>query len=443
MGDTSSSVKLSQAIEAAVECATALAAAKPVAVVAEYPAHLPEVVVDKAALTSVIAGLITHAMEPMESGEIKVRAGVLSEGEAPVGSGAPPGRATELGEGAPWALVRVSDPGHSVEEVDQFLGAGASAVPEGGASEGSAASAQELRACRPIVEGFGGRMWAESQPGGGTSICLVLPFQAEVAEPDISSLRRTVESRLPGGTTPPRTLLLVVDNPGLGDLLSRDLSAAGYGVMLSGNGSDGLAVAREARPDLILLDLMVRHPAAFDVAMLLKQDRRTRNLPILFLTLVGDPKGEVSVRAVNFLVRPSGTGALVAAINALLTSGVNPSARVLVVEQDAAVRDMMVMSIQDQGYRVTEAAAAEEALALAERVTPGLVLVNASLASERDFWLLRRLRQVSADAGIFVLADGLSEADGRAAISRGASGYSDTGKLPDLLNQVRDRAARQ
>jgi len=101
------------------------------------------------------------------------------------------------------------------------------------------------------------------------------------------------------------------------------------------------------------------------------------------------------------------------------------------------------MMIQDQGYRVTEAAAAEEALALAERVGLGLILVNASLAKERDFWLLRRLRQVSADAGIFVLADGLSEADGRAAISRGASGYSDTGKLPDLLNQVRDRSARQ
>jgi DNA-binding response OmpR family regulator len=286
-------------------------------------------------------------------------------------------------------------------------------------------------------------MWAERQPGGGASICLVLPFQAEVAEPDMTSLRRTVESRLPGGMTPPRTLLLVVDNPGLGDLLSRDLLAAGYGVMLSGNGSDGLTVARQTRPDLILLDLMARQPAAFDVAMLLKQDRRTRNIPVLFLTLVGDPKGEVSVRAVNFLVRPSGTGALVAAINALLTSGVSPSARVLVVEQDAAVRDMMVMMIQDQGYRVTEAAAAEEALALAERVGLGLILVNASLAKERDFWLLRRLRQVSADAGIFVLADGLSEADGRAAISRGASGYSDTGKLPDLLNQVRDRSARQ
>ena len=96
------------------------------------------------------------------------------------------------------------------------------------------------------------------------------------------------------------------------------------------------------------------------------------------------------------------------------------------------------MMIQSHGYRVTEATGAEEALALAERVPLGLALVNARLAQERDFWLLRRLRQASADAGIYVLAEGLSEAEGRAAVQRGASGYSETDKLPDLLNRVRD-----
>jgi ActR/RegA family two-component response regulator len=98
----------------------------------------------------------------------------------------------------------------------------------------------------------------------------------------------------------------------------------------------------------------------------------------------------------------------------------------------------MVMMIQSHGYRVTEATGPEEALALAERMALGLILVNARLAQERDFWLLRNLRQVSADTGIYVLAEGLSEAEGRAAVSRGASGYSDTGRLPDLLNRVQN-----
>ena len=98
-----------QAIEAAIEPTPAVAGARPVAVVAEYPAHLPEVVVDKAALTSVIASLIAHAMGPWRAGEIKVRAAALSEVEVPVGSGELPGRAAEAGRGGSRALVRVPD----------------------------------------------------------------------------------------------------------------------------------------------------------------------------------------------------------------------------------------------------------------------------------------------------------------------------------------------
>jgi DNA-binding response OmpR family regulator len=296
----------------------------------------------------------------------------------------------------------------------------------------------DLDRCREVVEELGGHLWVD-QGEAGNAASFVLPLQAAAPPgPDVTSLRRTVQAKLPTGARASRTLLLVVDNPGLGDVLTRDLSDAGYGVMLSSNGTDGLAIARQTRPDLILLDLMVRQPSAFEVATLLRQDRRTRGTPILFLTLVGDAKGGVSVRAVNYLVRPAGTGALVSAINAILTSGMNPSARVLVVEPNTAVRDTMVMMIQSHGYRVTEATGPEEALALAERMALGLILVNARLAQERDFWLLRNLRQVSADTGIYVLAEGLSEAEGRAAVSRGASGYSDTGRLPDLLNRVQN-----
>jgi DNA-binding NarL/FixJ family response regulator len=97
----------------------------------------------------------------------------------------------------------------------------------------------------------------------------------------------------------------------------------------------------------------------------------------------------------------------------------------------------MIVMIQAHGYRVSEASAPEEALVLAERVQPGLVLVNSRLAHERDYWLLRGLRQLSGDMTIFVLAEALTQAEGEAAVRRGASGYTETGKLNDLLNRVR------
>jgi DNA-binding response OmpR family regulator len=427
--------ELPRILDAAVESMAGLLGSRPVTVVAEYPAHLPPAVGGDAPLERVVASLIASAARSTLQGEIKVRASVLSGGEAPSGPASALSPLDRLAEKGPWLMITVTGAGGPVPLGE--LGWTARSAPDPSLAM-TAPMLFDLDRCREIVEELGGHLWVD-QGEAGNAASFVLPLQAAVpAGPDVTSLRRTVQARLPTGARSSRTLLLVVDNPGLGDVLTRDLSEAGYGVMLSSNGTDGLAIARQTRPDLILLDLMVRQPSAFEVATLLRQDRRTRGTPILFLTLVGDAKGGVSVRAVNYLVRPAGTGALVSAINAILTSGMNPSARVLVVEPNTAARDTMVMMIQSHGYRVTEATGPEEALALAERMALGLILVNARLAQERDFWLLRNLRQVSADTGIYVLAEGLSEAEGRAAVSRGASGYSDTGRLPDLLNRVQN-----
>ena len=65
------------------------------------------------------------------------------------------------------------------------------------------------------------------------------------------------------------------------------------------------------------------------------------------------------------------------------------------------------------------------------------MLANAQLAQERDYWLVRQLRQSSGDIEIYVMAEVLTDEEGQAAMSRGAAGYSDTGKLPDLLDRVK------
>lgn len=417
-------VDVPRAIDGAIERSVAWIGTRPVAVVAEYPAHLPGIAGDQQVLTGVLASLIGWGLARVERGEVRIRAALHAVDETRLDEKSLHAAPAPVRDGGPWVVLTL-----------RVSGEGAGPDPAAAPLEGLL----DLADCQAQLEGFGGHLWREDLPGPAWRVSLALPLTMTPAgPPDLSPIRRHVAAKLPSDPRTPATLLLVVDNPEFGDLLIGDLSAAGYEVMLAGQGSDALAIARQVRPSLILLDLMIRHPNAFEFALLLKHDRRTRRVPVLFLTLVRDEAGELTARAVNFLVRPAGTGALVEAINVLLTSGMSPSARVLVAEPDRALRDAMVMMIQAHGYRVTEATGAEEALALAERVPLGLILVNARLAQERDFWLLRRLRQASAEAGIYVLAEGLSEAEGRAAIQRGASGYSETDKLPDLLNRMRE-----
>jgi DNA-binding response OmpR family regulator len=267
---------------------------------------------------------------------------------------------------------------------------------------------------------------------------LILPLRAAGLVPaDVSFLRRALGDHLPGEANQARTLLVMVEDTALRTLLSDELSAAGYEIVATGEGAEVLPLASQGKPSLILLDLLARDPTAFDIAMVLKHDRRTAAIPVLFLTSVEDPQAGTRMGAVNFVVRQTGTGALVSAIEAALHAVKQPVARVLVAEPNDALRETMIVMIQAHGYRVSEASAPEEALVLAERVQPGLVLVNSRLAHERDYWLLRGLRQLSGDMTIFVLAEALSRAEGEAAVRRGASGYTETGKLNDLLSRVR------
>jgi len=156
---------------------------------------------------------------------------------------------------------------------------------------------------------------------------------------------------------------------------------------------------------------------------------------VLFLTEIAEPGLPRRVGMVDFLIRPEGTGAFLKTIQTVLHAGLRAAERVMVVEPDDALREHLILRIQAQGHPVVEARSPEEALALAERVALGVVLANAALAQERDYWLLRQLRRLEPGVNIYVMAEALSDEETRAAISRGASGVSQTGKLPDLLKR--------
>lgn len=434
---------LPHVIEQAVETTLGWGREKPVAVIAEYPAHLPAVLGDPEQLMEVVASLIKIALQKTEQGEVKVWAELVNVDESPASSGMPEDMQQLTSAGEPWVILSVSYTGSPVQ--GPLLAALQEPSPSGtNADQETREAVEALTRCRKVIEASGGRLWLAADLGPNPYFRFALPLlAAQAASADVSGLRRVVDTHLPESDETYNLVLLMVEDKEVRELIYADLVSAGYRVLSAESGGDVLALARQEHPDLILLDLLAREPTAFDVATVLKRDRNTFDIPVLFLTTSDDPNVGTRMGAVNFLVRPVGTGALLSTIQAVLGTGLSPRGRVLVVEPDANAREMLIMMIQSHGYRVTEASGPEEALALAERFSPELVLVNAELAHERDYWLLRGLRKIEEDFDVIVLADVLTEAEGQAAVRRGASGFSETGKLPDLLDQVRKRRSSE
>lgn len=80
------------------------------------------------------------------------------------------------------------------------------------------------------------------------------------------------------------TILLVEDNELNRDMLSRRLQRKGYDILIAVDGAEGIAMAREHRPDLILLDMSLPVMDGWQAAEQVKKDPETRDIAIIGLS---------------------------------------------------------------------------------------------------------------------------------------------------------------
>jgi CheY-like chemotaxis protein len=103
------------------------------------------------------------------------------------------------------------------------------------------------------------------------------------------------------------TLLIVEDNEMNRDMLSRRLQRRGYEVLLAADGAQGLATARERRPDLVLMDMSLPVIDGWEATRQLKAEPATRSIPVIALTahaMSGDRQKAVDAGCDDFDTKP-------------------------------------------------------------------------------------------------------------------------------------------
>lgn len=105
----------------------------------------------------------------------------------------------------------------------------------------------------------------------------------------------------------PKATLLIVDDLSDNIRILADHLADAYEIMYALSGPEGLALVRDALPDLILLDVMMPGMDGYEVCGSLKADARTREIPIIFVTAKNDAESEsraLAAGAVDFIHKP-------------------------------------------------------------------------------------------------------------------------------------------
>ena len=126
---------------------------------------------------------------------------------------------------------------------------------------------------------------------------------------------------MPPDTGPVHRILVVDDEPDITALVAYHLAKEGYRVTTAGNGSDALRSAREERPDLVVLDLMLPGLSGFDVLAELRRREETREVGVVLLTARKEEPDRIkglSLGADDYLAKPFSAKELVLRVGAIL-----------------------------------------------------------------------------------------------------------------------------
>jgi DNA-binding response OmpR family regulator len=120
---------------------------------------------------------------------------------------------------------------------------------------------------------------------------------------------------------PPGTILVIDDQKELADLVRRALEREGYDVIIATSGTSGLEIAKEQRPDLVVLDLTMPDLDGLEVCRALREDPRHGAIPILVLSAraaAADRVAGLEVGADDYLIKPFEARELVLRVGAIL-----------------------------------------------------------------------------------------------------------------------------
>src|SRR5262249_14320408 len=176
-------------------------------------------------------------------------------------------------------------------------------------------------------------------------------------------------------STPGRpTLLVADDDPAVRELLERFLTGEGYQVVAVARGEDVVRAAKELRPQVITLDVMMPDMDGWAVLSALKSDPAVADIPVVMVTIVEDKNLGYALGASDYLTKPLDRDRLLKVLKrycAVPTSGT-----AVVVEDDPPTRELLRRALRKAGLAVDEAANGREALECIGRRRPALIVLD-------------------------------------------------------------------
>ncbi|HLL00573.1 MAG TPA: response regulator [Myxococcaceae bacterium] len=241
------------------------------------------------------------------------------------------------------------------------------------------------------------------------------------------------------------TVLVVDDDPLMQQLVSGQLEPAGFKVLAADDGVNALRIAREQKPQAIILDIHLPRLDGWSVLSQLKSEPALSNIPVILVSVEEQRARGYSLGACEYLIKPVEPQRLVEVVTRTLGTVALASGEVLVVDDDASTRELVSRSLRRAGFSTSEAHSGEDALLKARVSPPVLVVLDLMMPNLDGFEVLRRLRSEKLTMPVVVLTGKTLSAEEQATLRDGFIAFVRKGghALEDVIGQAKTLLLQQ
>jgi len=405
------SVSLAPLIDEVVGTARQLAQQNKNNLVVEAQEKLGVLTVDPMRLRQILLNLLSNACKFTSQGEVKLRARKVTDGRN-------------------WVEFAVADTGigmtpeQQAKLFEEFTQADSSTARRyGGTGLG-------LAITRKLARMMGGDVTVTSEPGKGSVFTARLP-----AGPDPVAKAATNGSRPPGNDC----VLVVDDDATARELIAEQLKAEGFSVVTAAGGLEGLKLAKDLRPMVITLDVMMPDLDGWSVLAALRQDPDLAEIPVIMITILDEHRRGVALGAAGYLTKPIDRERLHRMVSRFRVSA-RPT-RVLLVDDDKDQRDRLRGWLDGEQWVVQETADGREALKRLQADKPDVILLDLMMPEMDGFAVVAALQKEPRwrDIPVIVITARDLDAKDRERLNSGVQSVlvKETFRPADLVERIR------
>jgi len=355
---------------------------KPVKLIADLPPQVAGIQTDAEKVRQILVNLIGNALKFTEQGSVTVRVTTNPETHAPLCIDV-----VDTGIGIPADKLKV------IFEAFQ--------QGEAGTSRKYGGTGLGLTISEALCKLLGFHISVTSEVGHGSTFSVNLaPDQyapesgAGIGPAEAKTAARgdAQDKIFPAKSDKIRGPVLVIDDElDSRTLLTHAVEELGCHAIAADSGEQGLHMAREFRPALITVDLMMPGLDGFHVIRAIKADPNLRNIPVVVVSIVASEHRGKVLGAVDILQKPVSRSELAAVLRRCLPLS---TPRVLIVDDEADARHLLAEHLKEEHCAFETASNGREALELLPVFSPDLILLDLVMPEMDGMTFLNHIRSL-------------------------------------------------